>query len=127
MPAFGEERTRLPSSKRRVCAAHGKPVAQGLSLYCRNCARRLVGHRLGTMFATAPAPGRRFGETEELVVGTVCDYAQGRWLVYFEQMGEHWYSEHALRRKLQAPPGVAKDARAYVDAKCFALQKPMQQ
>ena len=113
------------ADERRVCIAHGKPVARGLSIYCRHCARRLVGHCVGTMFATAPAPGRKFGETEELVLGSVCDYAHGKWLVYFDASGGHWFSEYDLRRKLQAPPGKGEGTRAYHDAKCFALRKPM--
>tara|TARA_X000000368_G_scaffold215458_1_gene170109 strand:- start:40 stop:543 length:504 start_codon:yes stop_codon:yes gene_type:complete len=120
--------TLLPSNTdrdTRVCEPHKKRLHRGVTQYCRLCASNLIGHCVGTAFATAPLPGKRFGETEALVYGTVCAYAHGKWLVHFEDSGAFWVTETRLRRNLQAPRGKAVSAREYLVARNFALKLPM--
>ena len=114
-----------PDRDARVCKPHQKRVRRDVTQYCRLCARKLIGHCVGTAFATAPLPGKRFGETEALVYGTVCDYAHGKWLVHFEDSGAFWVTETRLRRNLQAPRGKALSSREYQVAQNFALKLPM--
>jgi hypothetical protein len=127
LSAFAANTLLPPSPDRdaRVCVPHKKRVRRDVTQYCRLCARNLIGHCVGTAFATAPLPGKRFGQTEALVYGTVCDYAHGKWLVHFEDSGAFWVTETRLRRNLQAPRGKAVSSREYQVAQNFALKLPM--
>ena len=127
LSAFAANTLLPPSPDRdaRVCKPHQKRVRRDVTQYCRLCASNLIGLCVGTAFATAPLPGKRFGETEALVYGTVCDYAHGKWLVHFEDSGAFWVTETRLRRNLQAPRGKALSSREYQVAQNFALKLPM--